>query len=178
MKAPAQEPAQKPWRVFYTRPRAEKKCEERLREQHLEVFLPKYTAVRQWKDRKKKVTEPLFRNYVFAHVDDRERLRVLRTQGIVRCVSFGGRLAAVDPKEIEQLKILQRDPERLAATSYPRFQVGEHVAVTEGPMAGLRGEVTEHRGQQYVVVRVQAIRQAVRVHVPAQWIRADGSLVE
>lgn len=171
MKTRARQPAVKHWRVFYTLPRAEKRCEERLREQRVEAFLPKYTAVRQWKDRKKKVTEPLFRNYVFARVDDRERLRALQTQGIVRCITFGGKIAEVDPEEIEQLKILQGDPERLAAVSYSRFQIGEHVAVTEGPMEGLRGEVIEHRGQQYVVIRVHAIRQAVRVHVPAQWIR-------
>lgn len=45
-------------------------------------------------------------------------------------------------------------------------------------MEGLRGEVVEHRGQQYVVVRVHAIRQAVRVHVPAQWIQTSSSAVE
>lgn len=170
--------AQKCWRVFYTHPRAEKKCEERLQEQHIEAFLPKYTAVRQWKDRKKKVTEPLFRNYVFAHVDDIERLRALQTQGIVRCVAFGGKIAEVDPEEIEQLKILQGDLEGLSAVSYPQFQIGEQVAVKAGPMAGLRGEIIEYRGQQYVVVRVHAIRQAVRVHVQAQWIRACSPAVE
>lgn len=164
--------AQKHWRVFYTHPRAEKKCEERLQEQRIEAFLPKYTAVRQWKDRNKKVTEPLFRNYIFAHVDDRERLRALQTQGIVRCVTFGGKVAEVDPEEIKQLMILQRDQTRLAAVSYPQFKVGEFVLVESGPMEGLRGEVIEIRGQQYVVVRVNAIRQAVRVHIQAQWIRA------
>lgn len=164
--------AQKHWRVFYTHPRAEKKCEERLQEQLIEAFLPKYIAVRQWKDRKKKVTEPLFRNYIFARVNDLERLRTLQTQGIVRCVTFAGKVAEVDPEEIEQLKILQSDQERLATVSYPQFKVGEYVAVKEGPMEGLRGEIIELRGQQYVVVRVHAIRQAVRVHVQAQWIQA------
>ena len=104
---------QRKWRVFYTQARAEKKCEERLVQRGVEVYLPTHKVVRQWKDRKKKVIEPLFRNYIFAHVDEQERLHVLKTPGIVRCVSFGGTPAEVDEGEIEQLKIAQKDPKRL-----------------------------------------------------------------
>ena len=39
----------KVWRVFYTRSRAEKRVENLLEEQDLEVFLPKRAEVRQWK---------------------------------------------------------------------------------------------------------------------------------
>ena len=166
------EPAQY-WRVFYTAPRAEKKSEERLIERQIEVFLPKYTTVRQWKDRKKKVVEPLFRNYIFAHVDERERLQVLQTQGIVRCVTFSGKLATISNDEIEQLKITQNDPKRLALMGQWMPEVGKKVTLVEGPLKGLRGEVMQHRGQMHIIVRVTAIRQAIRVNVPAEWVRAD-----
>ena len=165
------------WRVFYTHPRAEKKCEERLQQYQIDVFLPTYVAVRQWQDRVKRVTEPLFRNYIFARVTERERLRVLQTPGIVRSVAFGGQIAEVDPEEIEQLKIMQRDPERLETTTYPQIPIGREITVTDGPMRGLRGEVLEYRGQQYVVVPVETIRQAVKVHVPAHWVEASTSPV-
>lgn len=159
------------WRVFYTMARAEKKCEERLRERDFEVLLPKYIALRQWKDRKKKVVEPLFRNYIFARVNERERLQVLEVDGIVRTVSFGGRLAEVAVHEIEQLQIALRDPERLGLVDFPLPATGTMVKVTDGPLRGLEGEVTEHRGQEYVVVRVSAIQQAVRVTLPGQWLQ-------
>ena len=87
---------QQKWRVFYTQARAEKKCEQRLGQRGVEVYLPTHKVVRQWKDRKKKVVEPLFRNYIFVRVDEQERLHVLQTPGIVRCVSFGGTPAEVD----------------------------------------------------------------------------------
>lgn len=161
------------WRVFYTQSRAEKKCEERLIDRRIEVFLPKYETIRQWKDRKKKVIEPLFRNYVFAHVEEQERLRVLQTPGIVRCVSFGGTLAEVDSEEIEQLKIAQQDPKRLGLVDFQLPGIGERVTIEQGPLQGLSGEVLDHGGQLYVIVRVNAIRQAVRVHVPAAWVRQD-----
>lgn len=158
------------WRVFYTMARNEKRCEERLAGEQIEVFLPKRVVWRQWKDRKKKVVEPLFSNYIFAYVDEGERLRVLQTEGIVRCVSFGARLAEVTKDEIAQLRITQQDPERIHAVDFPLPQRGTQVTITEGPMRGLRGEVVEHRGEQHIVIRISAIRQAIRVNLPAEWV--------
>ena len=161
------------WRVFYTRSRAEKQCEARLAERGVAVYLPTCEVVRQWKDRKKKVVEPLFRNYLFAQVDEAERLRVLKTPGIVRCVSFGGAPAVVDDAEIEQLRIAQQDPERLRLVDFPLPPPGDVVTITEGPLKGLRGEVLQHRGQYHLILRVSAIQQAVRVHVPGAWVHRD-----
>lgn len=155
--------------------RAEKRCEERLAEQQIEVFLPKRVVRRQWKDRKKKVVEPLFSNYIFARVDERERLTVLRTEGIVRCVSFGGMFAEVTEDEIAQLKITQQDPERIQAVDFPLPRRGAEVVVMEGPMRGLKGEVVEHRGERYVAIRISAIRQAIRVSLPAEWVQEVGA---
>lgn len=162
------------WRVFYTMARAEKKCETRLERLGIEVFLPKRTAIRQWADRKKKVVEPLFRNYLFSRVDEAERLRVLRTNGIMRCVSFRGEPARLREDEIEQLKLTQKTPERLAVESL-RPAIGEAVTITCGPLQGLRGEVTQHRGQLYLLVRVESIRQAIKVEVPADWVERSRS---
>ncbi len=161
------------WRVFYTHARAEKQCEERLEQRRIDVFLPKCEVVRQWKDRKKKVVEPLFRNYLFACVDEQERLTVLKTPGIVRCVSFGGVPAVVDAGEMQQLKIAQQDPARLRLVDAPLPALGGAVTITEGPLQGLRGEVAQHRGQYHLILRVTAIRQAVRVHVPAAWVTPE-----
>ena len=162
-----------PWRVFYTAARAEKKCAERLKERQIEVFLPTYMTLRQWADRKKKVVEPLFRNYLFARVDEQERLQVLQTLGIVRCVSFGGQPAIIDPDEVSQLQLAQQSPERLTPITYPRPDIGKRVVVVDGPMRGLRGEVIRHQGQIYVVIRVLEIQQALRVSVQADWVQAD-----
>lgn len=161
------------WRVFYTFPRAEKKCEDRLKNKRIEVFLPTFTALRQWSDRKKKVVEPLFNNYIFAKVDERDRLRVLQTDGIVRCVSFDGKPAVVTEEEIDSIRRAVEYEGEFAVVDYvPRPDVGTKVIVTEGPMRGLRGEVREHRGQTHLLVSIAAIRQALRINVPAQWVQA------
>ena len=158
--------------MFYTRARAEKKCEERLQRRQIEVLVPKRTEIRQWSDRKKEVTVPLFRNYLFARVDEQDRLRTLKTNGIVRCVHFHGEPARLREETIEQLKTTQKAPDRLTVTDL-RPPVGETVTITDGPLQGLTGEVREHRGQAYLLVRVEAIRQGVKVEVPSDWVSAD-----
>jgi transcription antitermination factor NusG len=160
------------WRVFYTRARAEKKCEERLQNCGVEIFLPKRAVIRQWADRKQRVMEPLFRNYIFACVGEKERLRVLRTSGIVRCVGFQGKPAQLRNEEIEQLKRTQQVPARLSITDL-RPPVGDPVTISKGPLQGLFGEVIEHRKQTYLLVRVEAIRHAVKVEVPARWVEVS-----
>jgi len=160
------------WRVFYTRARAEKKCEERLQDRRIDVLVPKKKEIRQWSDRKKEVTVPLFRNYLFARVDEKDRLRTLRTNGIVRCVHFDGEPARLRKETVEQLKRTQQAPGRLSVADL-RPPVGETVTITDGPMKGLTGEVRQHRGQSYVLVRVEAIRQAVKVEVPSDWVETD-----
>jgi transcription antitermination factor NusG len=163
------------WRVFYTAPRAELRTEERLAGQGIETFVPRCKVLRRWSDRRQWVTEPLFASYLFARVDEGARLRTLQTPGIVRCLSFGGRLAKVDDAEIDQLRLTQADRERLAPYPVWHPPVGEMVEVVAGPFAGLRGEVIEHRSQSSLIVRVNTIRQAVRVRLPAESVLTLGA---
>jgi transcription antitermination factor NusG len=160
------------WRVFYTAPRAEKKCRDRLKDQNIDVFLPTRKVQRDWSDRTQTVIEPLFRSYIFANVNERERLTVLRTNGIVRCVSFDGKIARVRSEVIEQLREYQKHPETLEVLDRPR--PGTEVTITEGPMKGMEGEVIEHRGKQRLVLRIDAIRQAVSVEISSDWIETTG----
>lgn len=158
------------WRVFYTHARAEKKSYERLEQAGIQSFLPTYASFNTWSDRKKRIVQPLFSNYIFAHVNERDRLRVLQTQGIAYCVKLGARFAELSEKEIQQIKITQQDQENIVQWSYSMPQPGETVSVTQGPMKGLKGEVLRHNGASYVVIRLESIRQAVRVLVPTDWI--------
>lgn len=161
------------WRVFYTKARTEMKCETRLEEKGIDVFLPKMDEIHQWSDRKKKVTVPLFRSYIFAHVDEHDRLRVLQTDGITRCLMFGGRLAAMQEKEMAYLKILQNSRDALSIARYGiRPAIGEEVVIEDGPLQGLTGIVTDHRGQLELIVRIDTIQQAVRVRIHTGSVRS------
>ncbi|MGB5927061.1 MAG: transcription termination/antitermination NusG family protein, partial [Cyclobacteriaceae bacterium] len=70
----------------------------------IEAFLPLTTVIRQWSDRKKKMTVPLFPNYIFVRLDLKEKYRVLQTDGVVKFVSIQGVPCKIAESEIETIK--------------------------------------------------------------------------
>lgn len=159
------------WRVFYTKPRAEMAAEKRLQQRGFDVFLPKRSVLRTWSDRKKKVIEPLFRSYIFANVNELGRLDILRDDAILTTIRDAEGFAHLRPEEIDALKHSQSDPERLGVVDFPLPPIGTPVEVIYGVMAGMKGEVIVHRNQEYIIVRVDSIGQAVKINIPADWVR-------
>lgn len=159
------------WRVFYTKPRAEMVAEKRLQQRGIEVFLPKRSVLRTWSDRKKRVIEPLFRSYLFAKVNELGRMDVLRDDAILTTIRDADDFAKLRPEEIDALRRSQADPERLDVIDFPLPPVGMPIEITYGVMAGMKGEVIMHRNQEYIIVRVDSIGQAVRINIPADWVR-------
>lgn len=167
-------PPTRVWRVFYTRPRNEKKVAERLEARGLDVCLPLRTVLRQWSDRKKKVQEPLFPGYLFAHVDERERLTVLQDDGVVTTVSFGGTLAEARQEEIDALRALEAVPKSVEARALDAVPPGANVIVTNGPLKGARGTVDGSPKAFYLTILIESVRQAIRLEVPADWVMRTG----
>ena len=164
----------KRWLVFYTRPRTEKKAEQRLLDRGHHVLVPKAEEIHQWSDRKKKVIVPLFRGYLFAQVDEHKRIDVLQSPEIVCDIKFGGKPAVLQPQEVENLSIIQHKPDFLEPVEAPIPPVGSEVKIEEGPFNGLAGEVTEINNTTYLIVRVKAIGQAARVRLPAASVKLTG----
>jgi transcription termination/antitermination protein NusG len=92
------------WYVLYTAPRAEKKVEQRLKEQGFEVYLPIVEVVRQWSDRKKKVKTPLFNGYLFVKTSKERLWESLQVNGAVKFVNFSGEHAIIQQSEIDTIK--------------------------------------------------------------------------
>ena len=86
---------EKSWFALYTRPRSEFKAAEQINSLGVYYYLPTITKVRQWSDRKKKITEPVIRGYIFIYGDEKERLISLEQQAVVRCVFEAGRPAKI-----------------------------------------------------------------------------------
>src|ERR1700689_1777482 len=84
--------AQARWYAVRTRSRHEKLVARQLENQGIESFLPVVTQVRSWSDRRKEVETPLFSGYAFLRVihSSDDRVRVLRTQGVVSFVGVHG----------------------------------------------------------------------------------------
>jgi len=91
--------------AVYTNSHREKRVVPHFAERQIESFLPLYATRHRWKNRCKMNLElPLFPNYVFVHIDPRERVRVLEVPGVLSLVGFGRTLAPLPDCEIEALR--------------------------------------------------------------------------
>ena len=94
----------KNWYVLYTKPRHEKRVAERLMDAGYTAYCPLYKVKRQWSDRTKVVEEPLFRSYIFIHIEDHKREEVFTFPGTVRYLFWLRKPAVVRPVEIEAIQ--------------------------------------------------------------------------
>lgn len=135
------------WTAFYTKPRSEKKTAQRLKENGFEVYCPCQTVLKQWSDRKKKVTEPVFSSYLFAKVDEMARQEILKDQGIVCNVYWLRKPAVIRDGEmlaIQNFLSNHADVSVLAKHLAP----GEEVAIDGGPLSGQSGVIQRLQGRK------------------------------
>jgi transcription antitermination factor NusG len=165
---PAHEEPQ--WYACYTRARHEKRVETGLRQRGFGSYLPTYQRFRQWKDRRKVISWPLFPGYIFSLFSVRDASRVLSIPGVVTIVRMNGRPAPVAAEEIENVRrFADALGEAGLEPEMTRFvAVGQWVRVREGPFAGVKGIVVERRNRRRVLVGVEAIGQGLEFDIEAR----------
>src|SRR6202158_6568461 len=93
------------WFAAYTNSHHEKRVASHFGERQIESFLPLNPVLHRWKTRcEVDLDLPLFPNYVFVHIDPRERVRVLEVPGVLSLVGFGRALAPLSDFEIEAVR--------------------------------------------------------------------------
>jgi transcription antitermination factor NusG len=162
-KKPLQQPVH--WYAIYTRPRAEKQVAGRLVEKGVEVYLPLQKKLRQWSDRKKWVETPLFSSYVFVRINRKLYDEVLKTDGVVKYISFEGKAATIPQDQIDNLRIIV-DSNAAVETVWETRKRGDRVRVNGGPLKGLTGELISDGARKKVLVRVDRLDQNLVVEVP------------
>ena len=130
----------KNWYVLYTKPRNEKKVTTRLAENGFEVYCPLIRTLRQWSDRKKKVSVPMFPSYVFIRIAEEERQKVVQDPGVLNFVFWLGRPAVVRERELEAVRAIAEKGEEIEVQS-GKPEKGETVAISFGPFKGLTGRI-------------------------------------
>ncbi len=153
------------WYAAYTCAKHEKRVGAELGARAVEHFLPLYSSVRRWKDRRVQLEFPLFPGYVFVRLALRDRLRVLQIPGVVRLVGFNGLPAALPDTEMELLRCGLS--ERLRAEPHPFLTVGRRVRIKSGPFAGLEGILKRKKSNLRVVISLELIQRSVAVDVDA-----------
>jgi transcription antitermination factor NusG len=97
------------WLAIYTKPRWEKKIDQLLIEKGIESYCPLNKVMRKWSDRMKLVEEPLFKSYVFVHINEQEEQTVRLVHGVLNFVYWLGKPAVIKQVEIDRIKMFLND---------------------------------------------------------------------
>lgn len=130
------------WYVIYTKPRWEKKVRDLLKKNDIEVYCPLITEIRQWSDRKKKITTPLFKSHLFVRLPENRRNEVFNVPGVIRYLYWLGKPAIVRPQEIEIIEKWLND-ETIVFTEIGHLTPGDNLTIVSGSFKGRKAEVSE-----------------------------------
>jgi len=159
----------KKWYALYTKPRWEKKVDSVLVRKGVESWCPLQRVERQWSDRKKMVEEPLFKSYVFVHIDDTERTKVLMTDGVLNFVHHVKKPAIIREEEIDLIKKYLSEKEAfLSIHALEGFNENERIKVSHGIFMDNEGTVVRG-GKKKVYVKLESLGQVMIVEFPVEY---------
>jgi transcription elongation factor/antiterminator RfaH len=159
----------KNWIVVRSKPRSEKIAYAQLKEKEIEAYLPLLKERRKWSDRKKWVEFPLFSSYLFAKIEIKNSIFVLQTNGVSSLVKFGEEIAIVQDEVVNAIKLAIDGGYQLTPAEY--FIAGNAVEVIEGPMRGVKGIVAQLKGKDRLVIKIDAIQQALSIDIDTRFIK-------
>lgn len=126
--------------------------------------------MRQWSDRKKLIEVPLFPSYVFIYLQDMQSFyKGMHIDGVLNYVRFGKQIAKVSEDMMGNIRILSNNPQDLEL-SFNHFRKGQEVVITQGPLAGLSGEVIEYKGIRKILVRLTLLQRNMLVNVQESYL--------
>lgn len=142
------------WYAVYTKPRNEKKVEEQLLKMGVEALCPKVSVVKQWSDRKKRVSQPLIPSYVFVKIKEQERDLVFSVPGVVRYLFFLGKPAIIKESEINAMKeTLNHDFKEVGVMD---LEKGQKFTIEEGTFKGQEATFLEQKGNK-IILRLESL---------------------
>lgn len=158
------------WLALYVRSRFEKKVSNTLTQEGIENYLPLQKTLRQWKDRKKWITVPLFNSYVFIRANPTTYYNCLKTDGAVKFVWFDGKPATIKDEEIELIKSICDSSYSYHSIEFP-IEIGQKVKIVRGAFSGYEGEIIQLNGKHKVLFRISNLPISMVVQIPKNYLQ-------
>lgn len=152
----------KSWFAVYVKSRSEKKAAAAFQQLDIDYYLPLINELRQWSDRKKWVEAPLFRSYIFVHIEPKDYYKVLQVSSVSRYITFEGKAVRIPSQQIEAIKyyLSEKDPEINEGLTWEK---GVKVEIVSGSLAGLTGELVKIKGKNKISVEIEAVGKSILI---------------
>ena len=161
-----------PWLVVNAQPNREQTALAHLSRQGFEPYCPMLSKRIRHARKTETVLRPLFPGYLFvAHAGRGQQWRpILSTIGVRTLVRHGDAPCLLDAAVIAAVRA--RETGNAIAAEPARFQIGQSVTITDGPLEGLIAEVASLDDRERVVVLLDLLKRSVRVTIDASNVTA------
>ena len=143
-----------------------------LHKKNFEVLNPTYQVLSIRKDRRKVLSKPIFKGYMFfrAILDSESHLEVLKTPGVVEILRNRKGPTPVPNEQVENVRILEKHVGNCFHGT--DLVVGDNVIVRDGPLIGLVG-VIDRMDRKKIYIHVDAIPGSVMVEVQPHQVQLE-----
>ncbi|GIZ10066.1 hypothetical protein FUMI01_27920 [Flavobacterium sp. UMI-01] len=106
----------------------------------------------QRSDRKIKKEVPLFSNYIFVQLLEKDRNKVFLSPGVLRYLFWLGAHAIVKDKEIETIKEWLSAGDTATEISVMQYQIGQKIKLHSGPFCEQTAVIKDITKTHYVLI--------------------------
>jgi len=158
------------WFALLTRSNFEQTVYDSITGKKIDAFLPRTRKKSKRKDRKLMIEVPLFPGYLFVRstIEPSAQLNILKTLGAVRLLGNTQGPLPIPDSQIKSLQLMTAANVDLITGSLMLLQKGDPVMILEGPMAGVKGEFTRHKGRGRVIIKIDLLGQFVGVEMDGE----------
>src|SRR5450631_1323711 len=145
--------------------RHEKRIAAQFEEKRVCTFLPLLSQNHKWRDRRKKVEVPMFSCYAFVRIlqTNEERLKVLRTPGVLGFVGNERQGTPIPDQQIESLRTAIK--EKVPCFPHPFVSAGMRVRIRGGSLDGVEGILVGQGRGQCLVVSLELLHRSMSIRV-------------
>jgi transcription antitermination factor NusG len=168
---PSRTPEESKWYAVHTMARHEKRVAAQFEEKRVCTFLPLLHQVHRWSDRRSVVEIPMFSCYAFVRMvrTAEERLKILRTPGVLGFVGSERQGTSIPDEQIESIR--RAISEKVPCLPHPFISAGKRVRIRGGSLDGVEGILMRQGGDHSLVLSVELLRRSI-------WIRVEGYDIE
>jgi transcription antitermination factor NusG len=158
-------PEESNWYAVQTMARHEKRVAAQFEEKDVHTFLPLLRQIHRWSDRQVKVEVPMFSCYAFVRIvlTVEERLKVLRTPGVLGFVGSERQGTPIPEEQIESLRIAIN--EKIPCFPHAFLRAGRRVRIRGGSLDGIEGILVRQGGDESLVLSVELLHRSVAIRV-------------
>lgn len=158
-------PEESSWYAVHTMARHEKRVAAQFEEKRVCTFLPLLRQVHRWSDRRSVVETPMFSCYAFVQMvrTVEERLKVLRTPGVLGFVGSERQGTPIPDEQIESLR--KAISEKVPCLPHPFIRAGKRVRIRGGSLDGVEGILMLQGRDQRLVISVELLQRSVSIRV-------------